>query len=68
MFTHDARPSRRAWRPAWSQAEYCSDLIVALAQKHGLCVYDPQNEAVLYPEGMQGDSNAVAAPWWKFWR
>jgi len=33
----------------WSKAEYVGDLIVSLARKHGLAVYSPQANSVVYP-------------------
>jgi hypothetical protein len=33
----------------WSKAEYVHSLLHELAAKHGLAVYDPQNELITYP-------------------
>lgn len=33
----------------WPRAEYVSDLILRLADKHGLAVYDPQIGHIFYP-------------------
>jgi hypothetical protein len=33
----------------WSKADYVSKLLTSLAQKHGLALYDPQSERVMYP-------------------
>lgn len=33
----------------WSKAEYVESLIKELAKKHGLAVYDPQTETIIYP-------------------
>ena len=46
----------------WSKADYVSELLRSLANKHGLALYDPQSECVYHP----GDDNAKK-PWWKIW-
>jgi hypothetical protein len=45
----------------WSKADYVGALLRRLARKHGLALYDPQKERVIYPD------KPARAPWWKFW-
>src|SRR5262249_53503412 len=35
----------------WSKARYVGRFVETLARKHGLVVYDPQSEKVIYPDG-----------------
>jgi hypothetical protein len=35
---------------AWPKASYVHELVKELARKHGLAVYDPQGEQVIYPD------------------
>lgn len=53
----------------WSRADYVSDLLRSLADKHGLAVYDPQSEQIHYPTGAQfpAASPSEHKPWWKVW-
>ena len=46
----------------WPKASYVEALLTKLAGKHGLALYDPQKEAILYPNGSDGKK-----PWWKLW-
>ena len=48
----------------WSKADYVQELVTGLASKHGLALYNPQAEAILYPDGTTGK---VQKPWWKVW-
>ena len=45
----------------WPKADYVGSLVIELAKKHKLVVYDPQSDRVIYPDD---DSK----PWWQFWR
>jgi hypothetical protein len=47
----------------WSKADYVSELLRSLANKHGLALYDPQAERIHYPSEVQSGSK----PWWKLW-
>jgi hypothetical protein len=38
----------------WSKATYMHQLVKDLARKHGLALYDPQSEEVVYPDGSTG--------------
>lgn len=53
----------------WSKADYVSDLLRSLAEKHGLAVYDPQAEHIRYPTGghFPAANPFEHKPWWKFW-
>jgi hypothetical protein len=44
----------------WPKANYVGDLLRRLAKKHGLALYDPQSERVVYPDDLP-------RRWWKFW-
>lgn len=39
----------------WSKASYVHPLVHGLARKHGLALYDPQSEEVIYPDGSTGE-------------
>lgn len=47
----------------WSKADYVGSLVQDLARKHGLAVYDPQSERVIYPDEVPRSPK----PWWKLW-
>jgi len=65
---HDRSPGHVIMSCVWSKAEYCLDLIASLAHKHGLALFDPQSETIVYPDEMAGDNTtAEDKPWWKFW-
>lgn len=49
----------------WSKAEYVETLVLALARKHGLAVFDPQDGSI-HLAG-EPDTGTKARPWWKFW-
>jgi hypothetical protein len=38
----------------WPTATYVGELVEDLARKHGLAVYDPQSDKVIYPDGSTG--------------
>ena len=38
----------------WPKATYVGELVQDLARKHRLAVYDPQSDAVTYPDGSTG--------------
>ena len=46
----------------WSKADYVEALLTKLAEKHGLALYNPQKESILYPNGSNREK-----PWWKLW-
>ncbi len=47
---HDRSPGHVAMSCVWSKADYVLDLVLRLAKKHELAVYDPQSEMVIYPD------------------
>jgi len=49
----------------WSRAEYVGQLVKALAKKHGLVLYDPQEGRVFYPTDSVVPPNS--RPWWRIW-
>ena len=64
---HDRWPGYVLMCCKWSKAEYCLDLVWRIAQKHGLVLFDPQSENIVYPDGSLGDETSEKKPWWKFW-
>ena len=49
----------------WPKADYVAEYVHLLAAKHGLAVYDPQDNTITYPgEPQNGDPKK---PWWRFW-
>ena len=40
----------------WSRAKYVEELVENLARKHGLAVFDPQSDEVIYSDGSSGES------------
>ena len=53
----------------WSKAEYVADLLRRLAEKHGLCLYDPQQGQVVVPDVPGREPPYVEPPatsGWKF--
>ena len=51
----------------WSRADYVRGLVAELAIKHGLVLYDPQEEAAIFPDSKNSRSPAGRKPWWKIW-
>lgn len=54
----------------WSKADYVESLIRELARKHGLAVFDPQQECIHHPDrpvSSPGESQTKRSPWWRFW-
>jgi hypothetical protein len=47
----DRSPGHVLMPCVWSQAENVERFVRALAAKHGLAVYDPQQSQVFYPDG-----------------
>ena len=48
----------------WPQADKVQALLVSLSRKHGLALYDPQSERIIYPDE---PSQIGSKPWWKLW-
>lgn len=66
----DRSPGHVIMSCVWSKAEYVEKLIKRLASKHGLAVFDPQAERIVYPgKGATRRSSATGSrrPWWRFW-
>ncbi len=59
----DCSPGHIIMCCVWSKADYVSSLLKSLAAKHGLALYDPQEELAHYP----GAAQDLNTPWWKFW-
>jgi hypothetical protein len=57
----DRSPGHLIMCCVWPKADYVGDLLKALARKHGLALYDPQSERVLYAD----DEPKKKKPWWK---
>ena len=45
----------------WSKADYVTDLLSKLAQKHELAIYYTFAEVAEFPDRL------IPKPWWKFW-
>ncbi len=63
---HDRSDRHMIIASVWSQAEHVHELIHRLARKHGLAVYDPQEDLITYPDGPVNIAEKPG-PWWKFW-
>lgn len=50
----DRSPGHVVMCCVWSKATDVGQLVETLARKHGLVVYDPQSETVIYPDGSKG--------------
>jgi hypothetical protein len=50
----DRSPGHVILSCVWPKATYIHQFVLNLAHKHGLAVYDPQSEAVTYPDGATG--------------
>jgi hypothetical protein len=50
----DYSPSHVIMSCVWSKATHMHQLVKGLARKHGLALYDPQSEEVIYPDGSEG--------------
>lgn len=46
----------------WPKATYVYELVRDLARKHGLALYDPQSEKVIYPDGSTGAGAEASRP------
>lgn len=46
---HDVSDRHLIMSCVWSHADYIHDLVLNLAQKHGLAVFDPQLAKIHYP-------------------
>ncbi len=44
----------------WSKATYVHELVQTLARKHGLALYDPQSEKVIYADGSTGATSGAS--------
>lgn len=66
----DRSPGHLIMSCVWSKAEYVEGLVKRLASKHGLAVFDPQSEKIVYPDkGVrpQLPARKLRKPWWRFW-
>jgi hypothetical protein len=50
----DYSPTHVIMSCVWSRATYVHQLVKDLARTHGLALYDPQSEEVIYPDGSTG--------------
>jgi hypothetical protein len=50
----DHSPGHLIMSCVWSKAAYVGQLVQELARKHGLAVYDPQSDVIIYPDGSTG--------------
>jgi len=59
----DRSPGHLIISCVWPKSDYVYELVAELARKHGLAIYSPQAEIIVYPDGSEGNPK----PWWKFW-
>ncbi|RYD20414.1 MAG: hypothetical protein EOP88_15185 [Verrucomicrobiaceae bacterium] len=64
--THDRSPGHVIMACVWPKADYVGGLVLRLARKHGLALFDPQSGRVTYPVP-EHDSAGRERPWWRFW-
>ena len=62
----DRSPGHVVLSCAWSRADHVRSLVLELARKHGLAVYDPQAGAITYPDGAAPETGRKR-PWWRIW-
>ena len=61
----DYSPSHVIMSCVWSKATHVHQLVQTLTRKHGLALYDPQSEEVIYPDGSKGaEANASPTSFW----
>jgi len=61
----DRFPGHIIMAAVWSKADDVDALVKQLARKHGLAVFDPQSERIIYPDDPA--RTPADKPWWKFW-
>jgi hypothetical protein len=59
----DYSPTRVITCCVWSKAGHVHKLVQGLARKHGLALYDPQSEKVIYPDGSTGAKTSRTSLW-----
>lgn len=59
----DRSPGHLIISCVWPKSDYVYELVAELARKHGLAIYSPQAEIIVYPDGSEGNPK----PWWRFW-
>lgn len=60
----DRSPGHVIMSCVWSKATYVDRLVQDLARKHGLAVYDPQDDEVIYPDGSTGSKGMSRSTRW----
>jgi hypothetical protein len=61
----DHSPGHVVLSCVWPKATYVAQLVQDLARKHGLAVYDPQSDAVIYPDGSTASTGKTSPiPMW----
>lgn len=60
----DYSPSHVIMSCVWSKATYVHQLVQGLALKHGLALYDPQSEEVVYPDRSTGAKTGSRTSLW----
>jgi hypothetical protein len=56
----DRSPGHVIMSCVWPKATYAHQLVQDLARKHGLAIYDPQSDAVTYPDDSVGGGRKVS--------
>jgi hypothetical protein len=57
----DRSPGHVIMPCVWSKADYVADLILTLARKHGLAVYNPQSGTIHYPDSPSAPASLPAS-------
>ncbi|WP_444894826.1 hypothetical protein [Microbulbifer sp. SSSA005] len=59
----DCSPGHLIISCVWPKADYVTDLLADLAEKHELAFFSSAAEVIIFPDGTEGKEK----PWWKFW-
>jgi hypothetical protein len=60
----DRSPGHVIMSCVWPKATDVHDLVASLARKHGLALYDPQSDVVIYPDGSTAKEGMSRAASW----
>lgn len=52
----DRSPGHLIISCVWPKADYVYELVTELARKHGLAIYSPQAEIIVYADGSEGNT------------
>jgi hypothetical protein len=60
----DRSPGHIIMACVWSKATYVFEVVEKLARDHGLALYDPQSDKIIYPDGSTGSKPASHGAFW----